>query len=396
MKKQILIVMSTLHLGGAETALLGLLEALDYEIFDVDLFLHRHEGELLPFLPKQVNLLPENSDYVCLAESVEQTLKRGKLFLVMGKAWGLLQGRLKESGGGASIKGDYMFKSVVPFLPLICPEKEYDLAISFIFPHYIVPTKVRTKRKVAWIHTDYASVILDVKSQLKMWEKYEKIISISESVSKSFQKVFPSLANRLEIIENILPESYIREKAKEEVSDFEERYNDEINLLSIGRFSYPKNFDNVPDICHRIREQGVNVKWYLIGYGCDEKLIQQKIVETGMQNYVIILGKKDNPYPYIKACDIYVQPSRYEGKSVAVREAQLLGKPVIITAYPTSRSQLQDGVDGFIVPMDNEECAQSIVQLIKNKELLIKVSNNCLSEDTAMKGEAKKLQHLIK
>ena len=97
-------------------------------------------------------------------------------------------------------------------------------------------------------------------------------------------------------------------------------------------------------------------------------MIRRKIVETGMEDNVIILGKKANPYPYIKACDIYVQPSRYEGKSVTVREAQILCKPVVITDYPTARSQVRDGVDGVIVPMDNEGCAAGIVSLIIDSE----------------------------
>lgn len=86
----------------------------------------------------------------------------------------------------------------------------------------------------------------------------------------------------------------------------------------------------------------------------------QKITEAGMQERVIILGKKDNPYPYMRACELYVQPSRYEGKAVTVREAQLLGKPVVITSYATSASQLEDGVDGVVVPMDNAGCAAGI------------------------------------
>ena len=84
---------------------------------------------------------------------------------------------------------------------------------------------------------------------------------------------------------------------------------------------------------------------------------------------VIILGKKENPYPYIKACDIYIQPSRYEGKAVTVREAQMLNKPVIITNFLTAKSQLEDGFDGIIVPMDNEKCAEGIISLIKNERL---------------------------
>ena len=111
-----------------------------------------------------------------------------------------------------------------------------------------------------------------------------------------------------------------------------------IRLLSIGRYCTAKNFDNVPDMCARLLQSGLDVYWYIIGFGPDEALIRQKIAEANMEERVILLGKKENPYPYIKACDLYVQPSRYEGKSVTVREAQLLGRPVVIARYATSSS----------------------------------------------------------
>ena len=115
-----------------------------------------------------------------------------------------------------------------------------------------------------------------------------------------------------------------------------------------------------------------------------------------MQEYVIILGKKENPYPYIKACDIYVQPSRYEGKCVAVREAQILGKPVIITNYETSASQLENGVDGIIVPMDNQSCADGIIRLIRNKELQKKLVFNMEKREYTNANEINKIYQLIK
>ena len=114
-----------------------------------------------------------------------------------------------------------------------------------------------------------------------------------------------------------------------------------------------------------------------------------------MEEYVIILGKKENPYPYIKNCDVYIQPSRYEGKSVAVREAQLLGKPVIITNYVTASSQVRDGYDGIIVPMDNKGCAEGIYQALKNKHLLEKIFYNCSQNDYSNKEEIKKIYNLI-
>ena len=119
----------------------------------------------------------------------------------------------------------------------------------------------------------------------------------------------------------------------------------------------------------------------MIGYGGDEPLIRQKIIENEMQEHVIILGKKENPYPYIKMCDVYVQPSRYEGKCVAVREAQMLGKPVIITNYATAGSQLQDGVDGVIVPMDNTKCAEVMFTVLENMRLRMEIVKNVLSRD---------------
>ena len=168
-----------------------------------------------------------------------------------------------------------------------------------------------------------------------------------------------------------------------------------IRLLSIGRYCTAKNFDNIPDICALLVSAGLNVKWYLIGFGRDEELIRQKIIEADMVEHVILLGKKGNPYPYIRACDLYVQPSRYEGKCVTVREAQMLGKPVVITRYATSSSQLEDGVDGMIVPMDNASCAAGIADLLRDSERMQRLSHACKSRDYSNRQEAGKLYQIM-
>ena len=124
-------------------------------------------------------------------------------------------------------------------------------------------------------------------------------------------------------------------------------------------------------------------------------LIRRQIESTGMQEHVFILGKKDNPYPYIKACDIYVQPSRYEGKSIAVREAQMLGKLTIITNYATAASQLRDGYDGVIVPRDNIGCANGIYEVIKNEEMRDYICQNMKKEDYVSAGEIQKFYELM-
>ena len=208
-------------------------------------------------------------------------------------------------------------------------------------------------------------------------------------------------------MENILSPVFVRQRAEEfDASADMPKYSDVINILSVGRYSDAKNYDNVPDICRLVnananhnpnpnKEAKLTVRWFLIGWGGDEQLIRQKIKVAGMENNVIILGKRSNPYPYMKACDIYAQPSRYEGKSVTVREAQMLCKPVVITNYATAKSQVQDGVDGVIVPMDNEGCAKGIADFIRNIQLQNEIINYLRDHDYGNENEVQKIVNLI-
>lgn len=396
--KSVIIISHALEIGGAERALLGLLESFDYSKYDVSLFLMRHEGEFFDLLPEKVNLLPEIKEYTGLAVPMSLIVKKGLFGVAAGRT--IAKIKAKQYVKSHDIKGDngveleYSHKYTVKAMPAIS-NKEYDLAISFLTPHYFAAEKVKAKKKIAWIHTDYSTVDIDVKSEEKMWSKYDRIVSISDDCTKGFISKFPNLESKILPVENIISSDFIHKQADmTDVSD-EMSSTGALKLLSVGRFSYQKNFDNVPDICRRIVESGVDVKWFLIGYGGDEELIRSKIKEAGMENHVIILGKKSNPYPYIKACDVYVQPSRYEGKCVAVREAQILGKPVIITNYATAHSQLKDGFDGTIVPLDNEGCAQAIGEILKTPDKLTLLAENCAKTDYSNSQELEKIYKVI-
>lgn len=397
MKKKILIVSHALELGGAERSLIGLLEALDHENYQIDLFLLRHEGELLTDIPEGVRLLPEIPAYTVLARPMVQTFKEGHVLLTLARLFGKIKAICfdkKNSCTESAVALEYSHKYTFKFMPRIQANEEYDLAISFLTPHYIVANKVQAKKKIAWIHTDYSKVAVDISSEERMWGAYDNIVSISDAVTKNFVKVFPKLKSKIVVIENILPEQLIKRQA-EEFNVLEEMPKENIRLLSIGRFCYPKNFDSIPSICKLMVKKGINVRWYLIGFGPDEELIRKNIDENQMQKYVIILGKRKNPYPYINECDIYIQPSRYEGKSVTVREAQMLGKPVIITSYATAVSQLEAGVDGIIVPIDNEECAAGIAELIRNRDKQESLSRNCRGKNYANYSEVKKIYGML-
>ena len=400
MKARIFIAMHYMEIGGAETALIGLLNALDPNRVEVDLFLHDHRGEMMQFIPKWVNLLPQIPKYSVLERPIVELVKRGFWGIAAARMWAkcLSQKAYKRSGSKLENNGglDKMSKCTTPLQPKINPSVTYDLAISFLTPHRIVAEKVKAKKKIAWIHTDYTRVWVDAEEELKVWQKYDYVASISGDVTNTFLQVFPSLAPKIVEIENILSPTFVRKRAELQDVDKEIRHEGAITLLSVGRFSDAKNYDNVPDICkHLINETKLNIKWYIIGYGGDEALIRQKIKGADMEEHVILLGKRSNPYPYIKACDIYIQPSRYEGKSVTVREAQMLCKPVVVTNYPTAPSQIRSGVDGVIVPMDNEGCAHGLAEVICDQPLQECIIAHLKTHDYGNESEVEKIYTLI-
>ena len=391
-----------MEIGGAETALIGMLQSIDYSIYNVDLFLHAHRGEMMQFIPKEVNILPEIKEYAHIECPMIDVMRDGYWGILYGRLkarwhtiWYLKRKRVIESAAGLQ----YVAKCVSPFLPSLHYLGEYDLAISYVSPHNYVLGKILAKKKICWIHTDYTCVDINVKQELPVWSSFDQVMSISSDVTKTTLSVMPTLKSKIIEMENILSQAFVRNRAEEfdvttEFSKWGKNKSNVVNILSIGRFSYQKNFENIPDICRRIIGSGVETRWFLIGYG-NEGVIRNRIKEAGMERNVIILGKRSNPYPYIKACDIYVQPSRYEGKSVTVREAQMLCKPVVVTNYPTASSQIIDGVDGLIVPLDNEECAMNLVKFILDETLQKKITDYLECHNYGNEREITKLYQLI-
>lgn len=393
--KKILIFSHSLELGGVEKALLGLLEGLDPSEYEIDLFLMRHSGELMKYIPSHVRLLPEIPAYASMAVPPVEALKRGQLRVLAGRVRGKIAARRfrrsHTSDGGGMVEILYSHRYSIGAMPHI-GDGRYDLAISFLTPHYYVAEKVDADRKAAWIHTDYSAIVTDVAEEERMWSRFDRIVAVSEASAETFGRAFPSLKPKLTVFENRLPLNYMN--GLEDAIDVSAEMPDDgrIKLLSVGRFCEAKNFDSIPAICKMILAKGLNIVWYIIGFGGDEPLIRRRIAEEGVEASVIVLGKRENPYPYMKTCDVYVQPSRYEGRCVAVQEAQALGKPVIITAYPSSASQLTDGVDGWIVPLETEKCAEGIADIISDPERMSRVAHRV----DGVIGEAELILHFMK
>ncbi|MFK4425317.1 glycosyltransferase [Bacillus sp. RC51] len=397
-KKKILITSFDMAIGGVERSLIGLLNTIDYSKYDVDLMLFKHEGEFLFLLPKLPNLLKEVKQYTTFRKSIKQILQEGQITIGMartlGKILGDVHGRYVKSAEVGYFVIQYGWRITLPFIPKL--EEEYDVAISFLWPHYFVGDKVRAKRKIGWIHTDYSNINLNASMEYKMWSKMDNIVAVSEGCRDSFLSILPNVNKDVEIIENILSPEFVREQAhREDIMKELQMKPGKIKLVTVGRLSYAKGIDVAMHALRKLLDEGYDMEWYVVGYGALEAELRKLLVELNLGKHFFLLGKKTNPYPYIKACDIYVQPSRYEGKAVTVREAQIIGKPVLITNFSTAKSQVQDGIDGLITEMGINGIVNGIKKLIEDTELREALVENTLKGEYGNCNEINKLYALF-
>lgn len=394
-KPRIFINMTYMELGGAERALLGLLNALDTERVEVDLFINQHTGDFMKLIPEKINLLPENKSYSMIRRPIVEAIKKGKWRITFARLFARY--KYKRDVSKRHLEGcsnHYTMNQVIKHLPSLHDLGEYDLALSFIDPSHIIHDKVLAKKRLEWLHTDFSVFNMDEECIAKTWARDDYIVAVSHDMADRFKEKYPRFAHKVIVIENILSPETVRNEAARGDAPEMENCGGAIKILTIGRICYAKYFERIPDIVAILKQQGLKPKWFIVGPG-DPSSILQHATDLGVDGCISFVGKKDNPYPYIKACDLYVQPSRREGKSVTVREAQILCKPVIITRYPTSGSQVIDGVDGIICDMDNESVAKAIIDLHNDESKKYQMIEYLSSHDYGNESEVDKLYELI-
>ena len=389
---EVLISSYDMEVGGVERSLISMLSQFDYSSHKVDLMLCSHTGEFMSMLPPSPQLLEESSFYKTFRMSIRQTISSGNYLIGMGRLIAKCKANLSRSTEKGYKQMQYMWKYALPFLPMCT--KEYDVAISYLWPHYYVAEKVNAEKKIAWIHTDFSNIDTDIEIDLDMWSKFHNIVAVSEDCKNSFIIKYPQLKSRVIVIENIMAPNIVRSLAEEKIAnpmDKEKRFK----LVTVGRLTHAKGIDNAVLALKTLKESGYDVVWYVVGYGGDEAKIRSLIKDNNLENSFILLGKQINPYPYMKKADLYVQPSRYEGKAVTVGEAQILGRPVLITNFHTAKSQLDNGFDGHICEMSIEGITEGIIKLYEDDYYRNSLSNNCTTTDYSNSEEIEKLYKLI-
>jgi glycosyltransferase involved in cell wall biosynthesis len=394
-KKNLLFVIPSLSAGGGEKSLVNLLSQLNFEHYNVDLFLLNQEGLFMEFLPKQVKVLslPESYRIFTLPfwHAVGKLSLRTDFSLVYNRVLFTLKNRLIKD---VSIREQYTWRYIAQSLTKL--EKKYDVAIGFLekTSTYFCVDKVDAKQKIGWVHIDYDKLGMDPSFDIEYFNQLNKIVTVSEECANIFINRFPSQKQKVEVIYNVVSPTMINSMANQEHDNLYNRNNETI-ILTIGRLHYQKGLEMAVEACQKLVNRGINIKWYVIGEGDERERLSKLIADLGLENHFILLGLKSNPYPYLKQADIYAQTSKFEGKSIALDEAKILNKPIVVTNFSTARDQINDGIDGLIVDMNTDSIADGIQRLIKDKELRESLEKNLSSLKLGTEGEVEKFYKIL-
>ena len=156
-------------------------------------------------------------------------------------------------------------------------------------------------------------------------------------------------------------------------------------ILTVGRLTAQKAYEISIDAMKILKDHGVKARWYVLGEGELREKLQSQINRLGLQEDFVLLGAKTNPYPYYRQCDLYVHATRFEGKSIAIQEAQTLGCTILVSDSSGNREQVIQGEDGMMCSLTPEAVSRNIEELLKNpqkcRELGQKASVKLSSED---------------
>lgn len=395
MKKDILFIIPSLSAGGGEKSLINLLEQIDYTQYNVDLFTLNKDGLFLDFVPNEVNIIENPKDLevfkLSILKSITKFLVNRNLRLAFNRGMFFIKNKLKIS---VSKREQYSWKYIKGAIGVL--DKKYDVAIGYLekTSNYICIDCVQADKKIGWIHTDYNKLGVDKKFDKRYLSQLDYIVTVSEECAQVLKKEFNDLSKRIRIIKNIVSPSTIKKMSLENI-DIKTINNEKI-IVSVGRLSCEKGFDIAVKSCKILKDRGLKVKWILIGDGVEKANIEKLINENKLMSDFILVGVKSNPYKYLSKADIYVQPSRFEGKSIAMDEAKILGKPIVATNFSTVRDQINDKVDGIITEMNERSLADGIELLINDSKLYSNIVNNMREMSLGTESEVNKLYELIK
>jgi glycosyltransferase involved in cell wall biosynthesis len=377
--KKVLIVMATLYMGGAEKSLISLLNTMDPQYLaeqriNIYLLTADSKSGLMKLIPEFVNVIECPTSFRTFALSKSRALSYSKIKLdvyIRKVMWSLSS----KSTRSNLTKNELYWLSNKKFISNL--PGEYDVCLAYMngTSTYYAIDRVNAKKKFVWMHNEYGKLVYTDEYQKKYFDAADAVVTISERCVESILEHFPDLKDKVKMVENISVASLIFKQSEEYFP--EEYYGyDGIKILSVGRLHEQKGFDIGLDSMKILKDMDINFRWYIVGEGDERSNLQKRILELGLQDYVYLLGLRENPYPYIKNADIFFQPSRFEGKSITLDESKILARPIVVSSYNTVYDSIKDGFNGLICELNHQSLAEGIKQLIENDFLRGTFTNN--------------------
>ena len=371
--KKALFVINTLGHAGAETALLEVLRHLDPKEYEVDLYVLMNQGELVHELPQHVKLLNKKYNSCSVLSKEGKRALRGQVLHAMLSRGSILKcfPYLVRNLCAMLIKGkilpDKLLWRVMSEGGMRI-DTHYDLAVAYLEggSTYYVADHVKADKKAAFIHVDYKKAGYTRALDKDCYLKYDKVFPVSDEVRASFLQVYPEREAVTEVFHNIINQEEIRRKSMLP-GGFTDSY-DGVRILTVGRLTAQKAYEVSVESMRLLKEKGIRARWYVLGEGEERESLEEKIRKLGLEQDFILFGAVDNPYPYILQADLYVHASRFEGKSIAIQEAQTLGKTILVSDCSGNREQVEHNVDGILCSLTPEGISEGIVELISDKE----------------------------
>ena len=391
--KKILIVIRDMKIGGAQKSLLSFLQCLSSTQANRGVELHLMvidpQGPFLKQIPENFKCIDPPAELRWLSVSV----RRKPLRLI---SWKSIRGELRwlrEKNSRTGHVSQQKWNCWMPFVPE--NTEKYDVAISYIdgCPNYYVIDKVRADKKVLWIHSDYQKQGYDPNFDKPYFEKCEGIVTISNQCKQSIAAAFPQLTGKVHVLENISAYDAVLSKSKEECPEFAR--TEVLKLLTVGRLHPQKGIDLAICGAKLLKDAGIPFLWLVVGEGAERSSLQKMIDDSGLSQNFQLLGSLENPYAYMAKCDIIVQPSRVEGKSIVLDEAKMLCKPIVATNYATVRDAITHGQDGWIVDMTEQGIYEGIVHLYQNPQLCQQFTKHLQSMPKGNEAELERYEKIL-
>ena len=391
MKKTILFVINSMGCGGAEKSLLSLLSLIDYQKYDITLLMFRRGGMFEPLLPEEVHI-HDALDYMsfCAQPTGKQLLSFDLRRLTARLRTSLFLRQNARKGRPLHDAQAYWKYASMAFDPLM---ECYDIAIAWGqgTPTHFVAEKVTAQRKFAWVNADYENVGHNKAFDRLYYASYEKIVCVSDRLCLMLKRAFPEFAGKMKTILDINNPEMIMDMSRQPCT-LPDRNG--LTLVTVGRLVPQKGYDIAAKAASLLKSRGMQFHWYVVGDG-NRQPIELDIERYGISDCFTLLGAKENPYPYMKAADIYVQTSKFEGYCLTLAEARMLNVPCVTTNFDVVYAQMSDGENGLVVDMTPEAVADGIIRLATDTELYQHIKHYQEHEKKGNVEEIEKFYELV-